>query len=146
EEDILVLTVKGGKPEAILNDKPININAISVSVGAVAECKCNGEVLEKAFPVPNTGSIGLQAETGKFEFRHVRIKETTATSEAKPKKRLLVITESKGFVHGCVKRPNPDELCLVEKTLIAIGETSGDFEAVCSQDSRKEITAENLAK
>jgi Domain of Unknown Function (DUF1080) len=75
EKDKLVLTVKDGKPEAILNDKPIDINAISVSVGAVAECRCNGEILEKAFPVPAKGGIGLQAETGKFEFRHVRIKE-----------------------------------------------------------------------
>jgi type 1 glutamine amidotransferase len=61
------------------------------------------------------------------------------------KKRLLVITESRGFRHGCVTRKGGD-LCLVEKTLIEIGKTSGDFEAVCSQESRKEITAENLKK
>jgi type 1 glutamine amidotransferase len=62
------------------------------------------------------------------------------------KKRLLVITESKGFVHGVVKRPKADELCLVEKTLIEMGEKSGDFEAVVSQNAREMITAENLAK
>jgi type 1 glutamine amidotransferase len=60
------------------------------------------------------------------------------------KKRLLVITESRGFVHDVVRRPKDGGLCLVEKTLIDIGNRSGDFEAVCSQDSRKEITAENL--
>jgi hypothetical protein len=43
--------------------------------GTAAECKCNSEVLEKAFKVPGTGAIGLQAETGKFEFRNVRIRE-----------------------------------------------------------------------
>jgi len=62
------------------------------------------------------------------------------------KMKLLVITESKGFVHNCVRRPKPDELCLVEKALIEIGKKSGDWDAVCSQDSRKEITADNLKK
>jgi type 1 glutamine amidotransferase len=66
--------------------------------------------------------------------------------EKKPevKKKLLVITQSKGFVHDVVKRPKPDELCLVEQILTEIGQTSGDFEVTCSQDARKEITAENL--
>ena len=66
-------------------------------------------------------------------------------SVAADKKKLLVITESKGFRHGCVTRKG-DDLCLVEKTLIELGEKTGAFEATCSQDSRKEITAENLAK
>jgi hypothetical protein len=43
--------------------------------GNVAECKCNGEILEKAFKIPSKGGIGLQAESGKFEFRNIRIKE-----------------------------------------------------------------------
>ena len=58
--------------------------------------------------------------------------------------KLLVITESKGFVHSVVKRPAPDTFCTVEKALTKLGQDTGDFEAVCSQDSRKEITAENL--
>jgi type 1 glutamine amidotransferase len=67
-----------------------------------------------------------------------------AQDARKPK--LLVITESKGFVHSVVKRPAPDTFCTVEKALTKLGNETGDFEAVCSQDSRKEITAENLAK
>jgi len=67
-----------------------------------------------------------------------------AQDARKPK--LLVITESKGFVHSVVKRPAPDTFCSVEKALTKLGNETGDFEAVCSQDSRKEITAENLAK
>lgn len=68
-----------------------------------------------------------------------------AIADDKPagKKKLLAITESKGFVHNCVKRKGK-ELSLVEKTLQDMGEKSGVFEAVCSQDSRKDITAENL--
>jgi len=60
------------------------------------------------------------------------------------KKKLLVITESKGFVHPVVKRPKADEFCLVEKVLTELGKKSGDFEATCTQDSRAAITAENL--
>src|SRR5262249_50551943 len=73
--DQLELTVKDGKPEAKLNGKPVNVANLSVTVGAVARCQCNGEVIEKAFKVGNKGGIGLQSEVGKFEFRRIRIKE-----------------------------------------------------------------------
>jgi hypothetical protein len=50
-------------------------NELDVTVrGKVALCKCNGEVIEKAFKVGAKGGIGLQSETGKFEFRRIRIK------------------------------------------------------------------------
>ena len=75
EKDVLELTVKDGKPTAKLNGKDVPVEAVAVSVGAAAECKCNGEVIEKAMKVPNKGGIGLQAEVGKFEFRRIRVKE-----------------------------------------------------------------------
>jgi len=68
----------------------------------------------------------------------------TAGDEKKPKKRLLVITESKGFVHEVVKRGKNGEPALAEKILTEIGNKSGDYEAVCSQNARQDITAENL--
>jgi hypothetical protein len=74
-KDVLEVVVKDGKPVAKLNGQPIDINNLSVSVGAAALCKCNGEVLEQAFKAGNKGGIGLQAEVGKFEFRRIRIKE-----------------------------------------------------------------------
>jgi len=43
-----------------------------------------------------------------------------------------------------VKHAKPEELSLVEQTLTEIGKNSGDFDVTCSQDARKEITAENL--
>ncbi len=46
-----------------------------VVTGTSALCKCNGEILEKAMKVPAKGGIGLQAESGKFEFRRIRVKE-----------------------------------------------------------------------
>jgi len=74
-KDNLELTVQNGKPQAKLNGKEVDVNKIEVNVGAAAECKCNGELLEKAMKVPAKGGIGLQAESGKFEFRHIQVKE-----------------------------------------------------------------------
>jgi hypothetical protein len=57
-------------------------NAIEVKVkaapkgeGGVAECTCNGELLEAALAVPAKGGIGLQSETNQLEYRKIRIKE-----------------------------------------------------------------------
>ncbi len=51
-------------------------NDLEITVrGKAAECKCNGEVIEAAFQVPPKGGIGLQAESGQFEFRNIRVKE-----------------------------------------------------------------------
>ncbi len=58
-------------------------------------------------------------------------------------KKLLVFTQSKGFVHNPVKR-GTNELCLTEQTLTEIGSTSGVFEVTCSQDAAKALTRENL--
>jgi hypothetical protein len=75
EKDVLEVTVRDGKPAAKLNGQPVDFTAISVTAGAVAECKCNGEVIEKAMKVGLKGGVGLQSETGKFEFRRIRVKE-----------------------------------------------------------------------
>lgn len=75
DQDRLELTVNGGKPVAKLNGKPVDVANFQVATGAVALCKCNGEVIEAAFRAGPKGGIGLQAETGKFEFRRIRIKE-----------------------------------------------------------------------
>ena len=66
--------------------------------------------------------------------------------EARPAKKLLVITESRGFRHSVVARGKNGELSLAEKVLTKIAKDSGDFEVTCSQDSRSMITAENLKK
>jgi hypothetical protein len=65
-----------GPYKNLKNFKNGDWNELEITVkGKSAECKCNGEILEKAFKVPDKGGIGLQAETGKFEFRRIRIKE-----------------------------------------------------------------------
>ena len=48
---------------------------IVVKDGA-ARCTCNGELLEEALKVPETGPIGLEADRGPMEYRRIRIKET----------------------------------------------------------------------
>ena len=55
--------------------KPQDWNQIEVVVkGGVARCTCNGEVLEAAFKVPETGPIGLEGDRGQtLEYRRIRI-------------------------------------------------------------------------
>lgn len=51
-------------------------NEIIVTVkDNVAHCECNGEVLEDALKLPETGPIGLEADRGQMEYRHIQIKE-----------------------------------------------------------------------
>jgi len=56
--------------------KPQDWNVIEVVVkNNVARCTCNGEVLEEAFALPETGPIGLEADRGQMEYRRIRVKE-----------------------------------------------------------------------
>ena len=65
--------------------------------------------------------------------------------DAKPKRKVLFLTKSAGFVHDVVKRPAPDKLALAEEVLTEIGASSGAFEVTCTQDPA-DINAENLKK
>lgn len=40
----------------------------------VAHCTCNGEVLEAALKLPETGPIGLEGDRGQMEYRRLRLK------------------------------------------------------------------------
>ncbi len=56
--------------------KPQDWNEIVVVVkDGVAHCTCNGEVLEAALKLPETGPIGLEADFGQMEYRHLQVKE-----------------------------------------------------------------------
>lgn len=56
--------------------KPQDWNTIIVTVkDGIAHCECNGEVLEDKLQLPATGSIGLEADRGQMEYRHIQIKE-----------------------------------------------------------------------
>lgn len=59
--------------------KPQDWNQIEVVVkDNVAHCTCNGEVLEAALKLPETGPIGLEADRGQMEYRRIRVKELKA--------------------------------------------------------------------
>jgi hypothetical protein len=50
-------------------------NQIEIVVkGRTAHCTCNGELLEAAFAVPETGPIGLEEDRGQMEYRRIQIK------------------------------------------------------------------------
>ena len=72
-KDALEIGLKNGQPVAQLNGTPLDLNNVQVSIGSIAHCLCNGEFIED-MKVPAKGPIGVQAETGKFEFRNLRIK------------------------------------------------------------------------
>lgn len=48
---------------------------IVVAKDGAARCTCNGEVLEEAFKLPETGPIGLEGDRGQMEYRRIRIQE-----------------------------------------------------------------------
>jgi hypothetical protein len=56
--------------------KPQDWNEIIVVVkDNVAHCTCNGEVLEEALKLPETGGIGLEADRGQMEYRNLKLTE-----------------------------------------------------------------------
>jgi len=63
-------------------------------------------------------------------------------TEAKPS-RILYITQSKGFKHGSVNRPE-GKLAPSEMAMIQLGESTGLFTVDCSQDAEADMTKENL--
>jgi hypothetical protein len=46
---------------------------IVVVKDGIAHCTCNGEVIEEALKVPETGPIGLEGDRGQMEYRRIRI-------------------------------------------------------------------------
>jgi lysophospholipase L1-like esterase len=56
--------------------KPQEWNEIVVTVkGGDAHATCNGEVLEAAMKLPETGPIGLEGDRGQMEYRRIRVQE-----------------------------------------------------------------------
>ena len=60
--------------------------------------------------------------------------------------RILMLTQSKGFMHSSVKRPDGDEkkLAASEIAMIQLGQTSKLFTVDCTQDAAADFTKENL--
>jgi lysophospholipase L1-like esterase len=55
--------------------KPQDWNELLVTVeGGTARATCNGELLEAALALPESGPIGLEGDRGQMEYRRIRIK------------------------------------------------------------------------
>ncbi|HEY7327082.1 MAG TPA: DUF1080 domain-containing protein [Gemmataceae bacterium] len=67
--------IRRGEQKQMKKFKNDDWNELDITVtGTEAVCRVNGEPLA-TMKVPAKGGIGLQAETGKFEFRRIRVKE-----------------------------------------------------------------------
>ena len=65
-----------GPYKSLQKYRPQDWNEIEVVVrDGVARCTCNGEVLEAALKLPDTGPIGLEADRDQMEYRRIRVKE-----------------------------------------------------------------------
>ena len=65
-----------GPYKTLTKYKPQDWNTIIVTVkDNVAHCECNGEVLEDALKLPESGPIGLEADRDQMEYRHIQIRE-----------------------------------------------------------------------
>ena len=65
-----------GPYKALTKYRPQDWNEIVIIVkDGVAHCTCNGEVLEAALKVPETGPLGLEGDRGMMEYRRIRVKE-----------------------------------------------------------------------
>lgn len=72
--DKFELTVDGGKAVGKLNGKEVEVTSYQLKEEAEATATINGEKLG-TMAVPLKGGVGLQAETGEFAFKNVRVKE-----------------------------------------------------------------------
>lgn len=66
-----------------------------------------------------------------------------AQEAAKKNARILMVTQSKGFKHGSVTRPDT-KLSPAEQAVTEIGVASNLFRVDCTQDCEKDFTKENL--
>jgi len=65
-----------------------------------------------------------------------------AADDAKPA-RILMVTQSKGFTHGSVRRKD-NQLAPAERALTELGISSNLFRVDCTQDCAQDFTRENL--
>ena len=70
----------------------------------------------------------------------------TLTAADTPRPRVLMLTQSKGFTHGSVQRPEKDKLAPAEIAMTQLGQQSGLFDIVCTQDAAADFTRDHLQK
>jgi uncharacterized protein len=69
----------------------------------------------------------------------------THAEQPQKKAKVLFLTQSKGFEHGSVRRPQDrDELAPAEISMTQLGQQTGLFEVHCTQNAAADFTRENL--
>ncbi|MBI3837467.1 MAG: ThuA domain-containing protein [Planctomycetia bacterium] len=68
---------------------------------------------------------------------------TLADESPKKNARILMVTQSAGFKHGSVTRPE-DKLSPAERAMTDLGISSGMFRVDCTQDVARDVTKEKL--
>jgi lysophospholipase L1-like esterase len=64
-----------GPYKNLKNYKSQDWNELIITVkGNKAHCTCNGEVLEEAYELPETGPIGVEGDRGQMEYRRIRMR------------------------------------------------------------------------
>lgn len=69
--------------------------------------------------------------------------QSTPEVGAAEKSRILFLTQSKGFMHGAVRRPK-DDLAPSEVAMKQLAQETGLFTVDCTQDAEADFTKENL--
>ncbi len=69
----------------------------------------------------------------------------TVSASAAEKAKVLMLTQSKGFMHSSVNRQSKD-LSAAEVAMTQLGQQSGLFDVSCSQDAAADFTKANLDK
>ena len=71
---------------------------------------------------------------------------TSSAAEKAAPSRILMLTQSAGFVHGSVKRPDSGEqkLAVAEIAMIQLGQQTGLFTVDCTQNAAADFTKDNL--
>lgn len=96
------------------------------------------------FAKSRRGHIALQDHGARVWFRNVRVRPLDAEAQSASRAvRVLMVTQSAGFVHSTVKR-GPQELSHAERILTELGVRSGDFRIDCTQDVENDFTPELL--
>lgn len=63
-----------GPYKNLMKYRPQDWNELVIVVkDNIAHCTCNGEVLEEAFKLPETGPVGLEGDRGQMEYRRIRL-------------------------------------------------------------------------
>lgn len=68
-----------GPYKSLQRYRPQEWNELEITLrGGIARVTCNGEVLEEAMKVPESGPIGVEGDRGQMEYRRIRIKMSPA--------------------------------------------------------------------